>query len=306
MLDEAATEIGSRIGSETLRGRLILLRAMESLRALDESSLALLAEHARVRRFPAGARLLTEGRPVDNVYLITAGQVTVTRKGAVLAVVTRGFGAGFTSLIARDPDGVGAVADVDTQTLEVPAEALLDTYERDFAFVRNVLRMQAVGITRMRIGLPADPDNPPEIELGTWRDRERTLVERLMEAQRVPMMARANLDAVIELVRSQVEVRFAEGDFLWRAGDAPTFSLRIDYGRVRCTTPAGRSVDVGSSYWIGTMDCFAGHPRGYDARAVIPVIAYRADFEALLAVLDAHFELALDFIAVLARMRLGV
>jgi CRP-like cAMP-binding protein len=74
---------------------------------------------------------------------------------------------------------------------------------------------------------------------------------------------------------------------------------------VRCTVPGGRSVDVGSSYWIGTMDCFAGHPRGYDAVAVTPVIAYRADFEALLAVLDAHFELALDFIAVLARVRLG-
>lgn len=304
MLDDAGDMV-SDLGSETLRGRLLLLRAMESLRALDESSLALLAEHARVRRFPAGARLLTEGRPIDNVYLITAGQVTVMRKGAVLSVVTSGFGAGFTSLIARDANGVSAVADVDTQTLEVPAEALLDTYERDFAFVRNVLRMQALAIARVRSGLPADPDNPPEVELGTWRDRERTLVERLLLAQKVPMMARANLDAVIELVRSQTEVRFAEGETLWSAGDAPTFSLRIDYGRVRCAVPGGRSVDVGSSYWIGTMDCFAGHPRGYDAVAVTPVIAYRADFEALLAVLDAHFELALDFIAVLARTRLG-
>jgi CRP-like cAMP-binding protein len=295
----------AEVGGDTLRGRLILLRAMEALRALDESSLALLAEHARVRRFRAGDQLLLEGRPVDNVYLITSGQVTVTRRGKVLAVVTPGFGAGFTSLTARDPNGVSAVADIDTQTLEVPAEALFDTYERDFAFVRNVLRQQGLSIARSRSGLPADPDKPPEVVLGTWRDREFTLVERLMSAQRVPMLARANFDAVIEIVRHQIEVRHAPGELLWRAGEPSSFSLRIDYGRVRCTTPAGRSVDVGSEYWIGTMDCFAGHPRSYDARAETPVIAYRADFEALLAVLDAHFDLALDFIAMLARQRLA-
>jgi CRP-like cAMP-binding protein len=301
MLDEGIVEISG----ETLRGRLILLRSMESLRALEDGSLALLAEHARVRRFPAGAQLLTEGRPVDNVYLITAGQVTVTRKGKVLAKVTRGFGAGFTSLIARDPDGVDVVADTDTQVLEIPAEALLDSYERDFAFVRNVLRLQGRSIAGSRSGLPADPDNPPEVELGTWRDRQLTLVERFIVARRAPMLERANFDAVIEMVRHQVEVRYAAGDYVWRAGEASTFSLRIDYGRVRCITPAGRSVDVGTQYWIGAMDCFAGNPRSYDARAESPVIAYRANFEALLAVLDAHFELALDFIALLARQRLG-
>ncbi|HKE20567.1 MAG TPA: cyclic nucleotide-binding domain-containing protein [Kofleriaceae bacterium] len=301
MLDDDFADLGG----DTLRGRLILLRAMEALSPLDESSLVLLAEHARVRRFRAGDVLLVEGRPIDNVYLVTSGQVTVTRKGKVLAVVTSGFGAGFTSLTARDPNGASAVADVDTQTLELPAEALIDTYERDFPFVRNVLRQQARSIVRSRSGLPADPDHPPEVVLGTWRDREFTLVERLMAAQRVPMLARANFDAVIEIVRNQVEVRFAPGDYLWRAGDPPSFSMRIDYGRVRCTTPAGRSVDIGSDYWIGTMDSFAGDPRCYDARAETPVIAYRADLEALLAVLDAHFDLALDFIALLARMRLG-
>lgn len=304
MLDDGLSEVGGVVG-DTLRGRLILLRAMEALAALDESSLALLAEHARVRRFRAGDALLVEGRPVENVYLVTAGKVTVTRKGKVLAVVTSGYGAGFTSLMARDPNGVGAVADVDTQTLEVPAEAMLDTYERDFAFIRNVLRISARAIAGIRSGLPADPDNPPEVVLGTWRDRERTLVEKLMEAQHVPLLARANFDAVIEMVRNQTEVRFAAGDLLWRAGDPATFSLRVEYGRVRCTTPAGRSVDIGSQYWIGAMDVFAAQPRSYEARAETPVIAYRSEFEALLAVLDAHFDLALDFIAILARMRLG-
>ncbi|HWM84839.1 MAG TPA: cyclic nucleotide-binding domain-containing protein [Kofleriaceae bacterium] len=297
-------EPSGQTGSETLRGRLLLLRAMESLRALDDGSLALLAEHARVRRFPAGAALLVEGRPVDNVYLVTEGRVTVARRGKVLSVVSRGFGAGFTSLIARDPNGVSVVADVDTQTLEVPADALLDTYERDFAFVRNVLRLQARSIAERRGGLPADPASPPPIVLGTWRDRERTLVERLLLAQRAPVFARANFDAVIELVRHQVEVRFAAGDVMWRAGDPATYQLRIEYGRVRCTTPDGLSVDVGAEHWVGVMDTFAGQPRRFEARAETPVIAYRTEFETFLAVLEAHFELALDFIAMLAQQRL--
>ena len=228
-------------GGETLRGRLLLLRALESMDAVGDDSLALLAEHARVRRFRAGDVLIEEGRPVEMVYIITAGQVTVTRKGGLVSVVPRGYGAGFTPLIARDPNGVRAVADVDTHTLEVPAEALLDTYEREFAFVRNALRQQASAISRARGGLPADPDRPPAVELGTWRDRQPTLVERLLAAQAVPLFANANFDAVIELVRNQREVRFAAGDVLWSAGEPSTFSLRIEYGRVHCASPAGRS-----------------------------------------------------------------
>jgi CRP-like cAMP-binding protein len=288
----------------TLRDRLLLLRSMESLRPLDDAALMLLAEHARTRQFRAGETLLEEGHPVEKVYVVTAGRVMVTRRGKRLALVDRGRGAGFTSMLGRDPEGVLAVAEVPTQTIEIPAEIMLDAYEQDFSFVRNVLRLQAAGLLDSREGLPVDPDHPPTPQLGTWREHEPTLVERLMAMIDVPLFSGASLDASVELLRHAVEARYPAGSLLWQLGDASTFNFRIDYGRVRCTSAAGRTVEVGAGHMIGMMDCLAGQPRPYEARAETPVIGYRGNVEALLAVLEAHFDLAMEFVAVLARQRL--
>jgi CRP-like cAMP-binding protein len=296
--------VQAEIADATLRERLLLLRAMEALRPLDDSSLILLAEHARVRRFRAGDIVIAEDGPIDAVYLVTSGQITVTVSGKTIAVVGPGFGAGFAPLLARISTGVRAVADVATQTLEIAAEVLLDVYEQDFAFIRNVMRLQTRSILGVRDGLPADPEHPPAVDLGTWRDTERTLVERVLAIHTQPIFRGASLDAVIELVRSDVEVRYAAGDRIWAAGDPSMFALRVEYGRVRCTNPAGKSVDVGSGFVFGMLDCFAELPRGYEARAETPVIAYSSTVEPLLVVLEAHFDLAMSLVSTFARLRI--
>jgi CRP-like cAMP-binding protein len=293
------------LGHESLRDRMLLLRSTDSLRALDDDSLLLVAEHARTRRFRAGQALLTEGHAVDTVYVVIAGRVAVSRRGKPMAVVPRGRGVGFTSLLARDPTGVQAVAEVDTLAVEIPADVMFDAYEQDFAFVRNVLRLQATGLMARREGLPASPDHPPAVDVGTWRDGEPTLVERVIEMCRVPLFANASLDAAIEILRHGAEIRCPPGEVLWRTGEASTFSLRVDHGRVRCTNAAGRSVEIGASYMIGVMDCLSGEPRSYEARCEAPLIGYRGNFETLLAVLEAHFDLAMEFLAVLARQQLA-
>lgn len=115
------------------------------------------------------------------------------------------------------------------------------------------------------------------------------------------MFAGANLDASIELLRHAVQVRYPTGEALWRVGDPSSSTLRLDYGRVRCTNAAGRSVDVGAGYMLGVMDCLSDEPRRYQARSETPVIGYRGNAETLLAVLEAHFDLAMELLAVLAR-----
>lgn len=292
------------LGSESLRDRMLLLRSTESLRALDDDSLLLVAEHARTRRFRPGQALLTEGRPVETVYVVTAGRVAVSRRGKPLAVVPRGRGVGFTSLLARDPTGVQAIAEEDTRAVEIPAEVMMDAYEHDFAFVRNVMRLQAAGLRERRDSLPAAPGQEPESELVPWRDVEPTLVERLLEMSRLPLFVNASLDAAIEILRRGVEVRHRPGHILWRPGDPSTFSFRVNYGRIRCTNTAGRTVTVAAPYMIGVMDCLAGEPRGYEARCETPIIGYRNNLETLLAVLEAHFDLAMEFLATLARAQL--
>jgi hypothetical protein len=80
--------------------------------------------------------------------------------------------------------------------------------------------------------------------------------------------------------------------------------LRIDHGRVRCTAADGKTVDVGHRYVLGIMDAVGQVERSYDARAETQVVAYRNGLETLLDVLEMHFDLARDFVAVLARAAL--
>ena len=70
---------------------------------------------------------------------------------------------------------------------------------------------------------------------------------------RSPLFAGASLEAAIEILRHAVGVRHPAGAILWRVGDPSTFTLRIDYGRVRCTNAAGRSVDVGAGFMTGPV-----------------------------------------------------
>lgn len=288
----------------SVRDRVLLLRAMTALEPLGNRELILLAEHARPRRFRTGEVMLAEGRPVKAVHFVVEGVVKATVHDKLLSNVKRGYGVGFISLLARYEHGVHAVAATPVHTLEIPAEVMLNAYEESFALVRNTLRLEAGQLVRRRGDLPASLKSPPVVELGSYRERDLTLVERIIEYRKNPLFATASLDAIGELARSNVELRCEPGTVLWQL-DAPSlFSLRIDYGRVRCTNRNGEHVDIGSGYVLGPLDCFAAQLRSYSARCETPVVADRTNAETFLAVLEAHFEVAMDLIAILARNHL--
>lgn len=289
---------------QSVRDRVLILRSMSALAPLHQRSLILMAEHARSRVFETGEQVIAEGKPIEAVHLIVEGCVTVSRKGTFLARVERGFGAGFLSLLARDENGCQAVAEEPTQTLELASEILLNAYEESFELVRNGIRLQAGAIVRRRGDLPADPANPPEAPLGTYRERERTIVEKILQIRTSPLFARANVDAVAGLARSTTEVRYSPGAQLWSIGDPPSFSMRIEYGRVRCTNREGRSLVIGSGYALGVLDGFSMKPRSYEARAETEVIGYRSYVANFFSVLESHFDVAMDLLGILARAQL--
>lgn len=289
----------------SLRDRVLLLRSTPAFGALDDESLTLFAEHGHTASFRAGETLLREGRPVDAVHLVIEGQVTSMRHGKRVAVVRAMRGVGFLSLMARDDHGVDATADVDTTTLAIPAEAVQDALEESFPLVRNALRNSAGGLVDRRQKLPVDPDNPPPLVEAPMPTEPRTLAEHVLGTRGGGIFARSNLEAVVAVARSVEEVRFAAGTELWNLGDASTAWYRIESGRVRCTSPEGRSVDVGHRFVVGMMDALAARPRAFAARAETPLLVYRQDLEPFLAILEAHFELARELLAVLARANLA-
>lgn len=285
----------------SVRDRVLLLRSLPSFGGLDDEGLKLVAEHAKGRLFRAGETLLVEGRMPEYVYIVVNGQLTSRRLGKLLAVVTRPRGAGFLSVNARDENGVHVVADEDTQTLEIPVDALLSAFEENFSLVRNTLRISAAALVKKRGNLPASPDKLPPLSLGPYRPHPRTLVELLIELRSGGIFANTNIDALIGVARQSLEIRVEPGETFWNIGEPSSSWLRLDHGHVRCTAADGKVMDVGHHFVLGILDSLAGVPRSYQARAETRVVAYRTELEAFLAVLETHFELARALIGVVSK-----
>ena len=281
-----------------VRDRMLLLRSLPAFAGLEDESLTLLAEHVRVRRFRAGEVLLKLGEPIQRVYIVLEGRLRWQRKDFSPVISERAQVVGWLTLMARDPDGMDASALEDALVIELPSETLETALEEDFGLVRNSIRLGASGLVAARAGLPAR--HQPPVEMGVLRPERRTLVERLIDMRRAPFFARSNVEALIALVRYSEEVRYEPGEYVFRAGEPATSWVMLEYGRVRCTNPAGATQDIGANFVLGVMDALAQVPRSYDAHAQTLLVGHRIALDSFLAVLETHFALAREYLTFLS------
>jgi CRP-like cAMP-binding protein len=293
----------SDLSIQSLRDRVLLLHSLPAFAPLEDDTLTLLAEHVRMKHCRAGETLLQLGEPIHHVYILLEGEVRWQRAAqAVPSLATAQNVVGWITLMARDPQGMSATVESDAQLIELPAEMLEHAIEQDFSLARNMLRMGADSLVRVRGNLPARVDQIAEVQMGEPRKQRRTLVERLIDMRKAPLFANCDIEALVALTRRTRELRAEPGELLWRAGEvAAPFWLFVDYGKVRCTNAAGESMQVGSGWVIGMMDAIAQRPRAYEARAETQVVGERIELEAFLGVLETHVELTRDFIAFLAQ-----
>ena len=283
-----------------IRDRMLAIKALPYFEGLGDESLLQIAEHARERRFRTGEHLLEEGQPVDKIYIVISGAVTTSREGKTFLVVHGNGAVGVMSALANDHVGWKAVADQDSLTLEIPVTAFLAALREDFGLLRGALRAISQIALRSRGLLPVAPDPVRVVDLGVMLDRDLTLAELLIELRKQPMFRLANMDALIEICRHMTLIRVEAGHEFFSIGDPAAYSLRIVYGRVRCTAPSGERVDVGMGHVIGSLDAWSGSPHSYDAVAETTVQAYRSSTEDFLAILEMHPGLALTLLGGLA------
>jgi CRP-like cAMP-binding protein len=288
----------------SLRDRVLSLRALPMFEGLDDDGLLLLAEHGHAASYRDGEVVEVEGEPARAVYVITAGELVISRGGKQISVRKAGDAYGGLPLLARETSTL-AVARGDTRTLEVPAAAFEGALTENHSLLRNTLRMMGSGVLASRGSLPADPNVPRQVEEGRYYTEPHTMVERLIQLRQSPF-GHINLEALVDMARQMLEVRYPAGHLLWSVGDASTHSLHVDVGKVRCTAPDGSSVAVGSGFTIGVLDVWGARLRVYEARAETPIIAYRIDFESFLALLEAHPEVGLELLRGFARELLAV
>lgn len=282
-----------------LRARILVLRSQPLFKGLDDDGFIRLAEHARSTIYREGEVLTREGDPTRALHIVLEGEVHLFMRELALGVFKAGSAFGAFHVLAHERAPL-AVATEFTRTLEVPASAFETALDENYSLLRGTLRAVAVTALSARGNLPIDPNLPQEFPERAYYEQSRTMVERLMEL-RAGSFGYMNLEALVDLARRMTEVRYPAGHVLWTEGDVADHSLHIDCGRVRCSSPDGRHVDIGSNFTMGVLEIWGSHRRVYTARTETPVIAFRVDFESFLTLLEVHVEVGLQIIRGFAR-----
>lgn len=300
----------SSLPLESTRERALLMRSMPVFAGVDDDSLALVAAHARTRVFGAGAVLAREHTPIDDIFAVVRGRVTVTRDGREVRLAEPASSlVGLLCALARDPRGFHVVADVETVVLEVPTQVVLDVLEEHFVMLRQLLRLASRALmdrlrplgTRAAILAESMSDVPTVGVIPVTATPSVVRVELLLRLRELPMFARVDLDAMFAILRHLSPSSHAPGEVLWREGDHIRRTVFLEAGTVRCESAGGDAIEVEGPGLFGRLEAMAGEPARYTLTAVTPLTAQRMDIGGLLTVMESHFVLALNTLAMVAR-----
>jgi len=282
--------------------RALFLRTLPFFARLSISDLAVLAHHLRERFFKKGSVVLRLGEPVGAMYIVVEGSLRTSggeRTGE--AVLGPEQSVGFLSFLSRSQEGVQAIAEVDTLTLEFDSDTLLDVYEDHFPILHHAIRTIATRTLQTRMQTPGGAFFGTREPALTPAPRALDLIERITFIRDGSVFQNANLDTVARMARTLREVRVDAGTLLWNSGDRADFTLLIVSGVVRCALDDGARVfRCGASYPLGNLESIALYPRWYDAVAETPLVALRAETESFFDILEDHFEIAMSLAGAMA------
>ena len=289
--------------------RILSLKRIPMLAGLSPEDLAAVADFGQERSFPRGSALLREGEPIPALYALLDGRVHLARRGRTLGHVTAGGFVGGAAMFARDPEGLGAVAETDTLAIELQADAALEIFEDHFPILRHVLREVCGWLMDLVAELP--PDLYGDLFPGAPGPRtaaaDLDLVERILFLHQVPVFAQSRIDSLAELSRGMAEVVFPPGTRLWDEGDPPGPALLVVSGTVACTARGGDApFVVGPGASIGTIESMAERPRWHGAVTQTSVTALQGDVDELIDVFEDNFDMAMDYLAFIARAQVRI
>jgi len=281
--------------------RLLHLKRVPLLSGLPASEVAVLADAAEERFFPKGAVVCREGDEASATYFVAEGALGNFRRGIRVGVVRPGGGVGGLAVLARGAMGSHVVAEEDTLALEIDADAIAEVLEDRFPILQYLLRevnRQALELLRRHRLDPnrVFPEPPGDLVAGGGLD----LVDRLLLLRRMPVFARSSVTALAELARTLANVRFEPGTVLWHEGEPSHGILLLSSGGVQATGSGGVSFRAGPGFALGALEAVGQVPRWYEARALTPVVALQAQTDVLVDLFEDSFDMAMDFLAIVA------
>ena len=287
--------------------RLLQLKRIPLLSGLPASEVAVLADAAREQFFPRGAIVFREGDPASSTHFVAEGALSDFQRGIRVGVVRPGGGVGGLAVLARAAMGSQVVAEEDTLTLEIDADAMTEVLEDRFPILQHLLRevnRQALELLRRHKLDPSSFFPEPPRDLGG--DGGLDLVDRLFLLRRMPVFERTSVTALAELARAMANVRFEPGTLLWHEGEPSQGILLLSSGSVQAMGSGGVSFRAGPGFPLGALEAVGQVPRWYEARTLTPVVGLQVQTDVLVDLFEDSFEMAMDFLAVVAGATLRI
>ncbi len=286
--------------------RLLHLRTLPILGTLRPEDLGLVAEQTHTRFFRKGERLLRQGESIGAVHIVVEGQVLLRRGEQSLGRATPGAGVGGLGFLARDEKGIDALAETDVIVLELDGDTLDEILEDRFSILQHVLRETSHGLISLWHEAPREclaaqvPMRAPGFE------GDLDLVERMLFLRESLPFIRSSASALADLARNLVELQFSPGTVLWRRGEPGRQVQLLVRGRVSCSAPIPDfSLRPVPGFPLGGLDAVAGGTRWYDAVCEGPVVTLSGDVEILFDLFEDNSDVALAYLAQIARVHLG-
>ena len=276
--------------------RVLFLKAQSYLEGVPSEVFSTLAEFTEEEFHPADSWARKSGDSVDRILFLAEGAVEIQRGGAPPQLVEAPGAIGLVDWFAQAESPPGVRAAVDTLCLAIATPDLEAILEDQFALLhRFAARGNEEVVELMKALGPLRPDEPgfegPRSDTPVVLD----LVHRLAWARRAPLLRRANLTMLGELVRSEDPAVIAKGEALWHAGD-PVDRMALVLDGCFCTdgrcgearAPAGALIGVWEALTEGL------HFEGWLAEKASRVLWIRR--ELFIDLLEDHYELASDYL----------
>ncbi len=275
--------------------RLLAIRSFPGFRDVSPEALAPMARYARERSFDAGEVILEEGMPVRSLYCIVRGEVRVSRSGLPFRLIRSGQSFGALAALAGVQEGVTATVTRPTEALEVSfvdfETVLLEHFDLLTAMLREISRATLLERARLERG-----GYEGTAEEGTAPPGEMSLTEKLVSLKDALFISKHRVDALVDLARSSVEVRYHPGALLWEAGVHSSRITHVVSGIIDCVTPGGVRFDFGAGAFLGAMDSMNRGGRWFTATARTPVVALTFESDDFVDIIEDHSYMALDLL----------
>jgi len=283
--------------------RMLAIKALPLFSDVHPDELAIVAEHAQVRRFRRGETLFSSTEtPLTSIHLVLEGRVAEHRGGRLFRMHGPQQVVGGIDALALADAEVAAVAEEETSTLVIERADLRDVLEDNFGVLSATLQAVAAANLRMRRHLVpsagfaehADegPDDPPLLQ---------DLGARIAFVRGHPWLRHASIRTLGQIARDADLVVLPDRERLWAEGDPADHAVLIVRGVVVCATADDRQrFEGGRGAILGLEEALAMSARWCGAVTRGPVSLLRITRAAVLDALEDDPDTALGTLAALA------